>query len=196
MSSNQSKPTLREQTRAAVRSQIGAVALALFAEHGFDNVTVEQIAQEAGISARSFNRYFPTKEDAALGDLESWGAHVRDVMLARPAGEDPWVSLRMSYSSLLSLSDMSGEQPKRGMRVLNETPALRARNFEKHLTWAADLAPIVAERVVGDDARIRAYAIVQASIACFEAALHAWSAESEQRTPDELLQITFNISSS
>lgn len=186
------QPSLREKTRAAVRAQIASAALDLFAEHGFDQVTVEQIAAAAGISTRSFNRYFPTKEDAALGDTEPWGILVRDTLQSRPADESVWDSLRLAFSALLALSDMSGERQKRGMRVLNSTPSLRARNLEKHLNWASMLTPILARRLGGTDADLRAYAVVQSGIACFEAALNAWAIEGETRTPDELLALSFD----
>ncbi len=184
-------PSLREQTRAAVRAQIAEAALDLFAEHGFDEVTVEQIAAAAGISTRSFNRYFPAKEDAILGDTEPWGVLVRDTLENRPVNEPVWESLRHAFSALLAMSDMSGERQKRGMRVLNSAPSLRARNLEKHLGWASTLTPIVARRIGGADADLRAYAVVQCAIACFEAALNAWAIAGETRSPDELLALSF-----
>ncbi|MFF0817692.1 TetR family transcriptional regulator [Rhodococcus sp. NPDC003318] len=184
--------TLREMTRAAVRARISDAALDLFVEHGFDDVTVEQIASTVGISTRSFNRYFPTKEDAVLGDTEAWGILVRDTFAARPGDESVWHSLQQAYAALLALSDTSGERRKRGMRVLSSAPSLRARNLEKHLLWAQMLTPLVAERLDGNDTRLRAYAIVQASIACFEAALNTWAEPDENRTPTELLAIAFD----
>lgn len=179
-------------TRAAVRARIADAALDLFVEHGFDEVTVEQIATAVGISTRSFNRYFPTKEDAVLGDAAAWGLVVRDTFTARPDDESVWQSLRHAYAALLSASDGGGDREKRAMRVLRSAPSLRARNLEKHLHWADMLAPLVAERLDGDDTTLRAYAIVQASIACFEAALNAWASPGESRTATQLLTIAFD----
>ncbi len=184
--------TLREKTRAVMRDQIADVALGLFAEHGFDQVTVEQIAAAAGISARSFNRYFPTKEDAALGDVERWGQVLHDAMNARPADEAAWTSMRRSLETVLALFDLRDEKQKRGIRVMADTASLRARNLEKHLAWSADLTPIVAQRLPGPDAELRALALVHAGIACFEAALTTWAEPGEVRSPIELLTRTFD----
>ena len=63
MSPNTAAPDTRQVARDAVRSHVAAVAVGLFASEGFDEVTVEQIAAAAGISPRSFHRYFAAKED-------------------------------------------------------------------------------------------------------------------------------------
>lgn len=156
---------------------------------------MEQIAARVGISTRSFNRYFPTKEDAALGDTQAWGILVRDALVARPGDEPVWDSLEAALGSLLTVADMTGDRPKGRMRVLTSTASLRARNLEKHLAWTETLTPIIAERLPGgtsgQDAALRARAIVQSAIACFESALHAWAAEGETCTPLELLRISF-----
>lgn len=178
-------------TRESVRARISDAAIDLFAERGFDKVTVEQIAEAVGISTRSFNRYFPTKEDAVLGDAAQWGEVVRDVLAARPRDERPWDSLHAAYADLLSRGDTRDDRSKRAMRVLGSTASLRARNLEKHLLWARMLTPLVAEKLDGDDAALRAEVLVQASLACFDIALTTWAAEGEPRTPADLLAATF-----
>src|SRR5919106_1490469 len=62
--------TLRDRTRRAVRAEISQAAVALFAERGFDETTVEEIARAVGMTKRSFFRYFPTKEDAVFAGTE------------------------------------------------------------------------------------------------------------------------------
>jgi AcrR family transcriptional regulator len=59
---------LRERKRIAAMRRIQAVAVDLFDEHGFDGVTVEQIAAEAEVSPSSIYRYFQTKEGVLIGD--------------------------------------------------------------------------------------------------------------------------------
>jgi AcrR family transcriptional regulator len=58
---------LKERTRDAVRQEIAEAALLLFDEQGFDETTVEQIASAAGLSCRSFFRYFPRRRMPSFG---------------------------------------------------------------------------------------------------------------------------------
>ncbi len=174
-----------------MRTRISQVAIDLFDEHGFEAVTVEQVAAAAGISARSFHRYFPAKEDAVIGDLAPWGEFVRDAFAARPVDEPVWASLQASFEALVEHPNRDEQRGKRTMRVLASTASLRARNLEKHLLWARMLTPVVQDRLAGDHQELRAQTLVQAALACFEVAMNAW-AESD-RSPDatDLLRNSF-----
>ncbi|MBO9624864.1 MAG: TetR family transcriptional regulator [Microbacterium sp.] len=66
--------TLTERRRAATEREIAVAAAALFAEHSVAQVTAEQIAARAGISVRTFYRYFPRKEDAIAPILTAGAA--------------------------------------------------------------------------------------------------------------------------
>ena len=89
-----SRPGLRERKKARTRAAIREHALRLFREQGYDETTVEQIAEAAEVSPSTFFRYFPTKEDVVLqDDMELlW----MDVFLAQPADMGPIAALRVS----------------------------------------------------------------------------------------------------
>jgi AcrR family transcriptional regulator len=182
---------LRDITRGAVRARLAEIAVDLFAEHGFDDVTVEQIADAAGISARSFHRYFRSKEDAVVGDLEPLGAVVGEAFAARPREEPVWQSLLASFTLLLGRLGMDDERGKRVMRVIASTASLRARNLEKHLLWADILTPLVADRLLEDDADLRASALTQTGLVCLDIALNAWSRDGEHASSSALLERAF-----
>jgi AcrR family transcriptional regulator len=181
---------LRSVARDAVREQISHVALDLFDEHGFENVTIEQVAEHAGISVRSVHRYFPAKEDLVVGMLEANGEFVRDVLLTRPASEPALLSLHAAYVDLVRTgSDAPHYRP--AMRLLSSTPALRARNVEKHLAWAELLTPVVAERLDGADAILRARVLVEVSLTAFTLSMIAWADDPAGRSMEELLDVAF-----
>jgi AcrR family transcriptional regulator len=141
-------PTLRERTRLAAQRDIGDAAMRLFVEHGFAEVTVDQIAAEAGISARSFFRYFATKEDAVVGQLAQEGLRLKATLEARPADEAPWDALRSAFDTLLGdYYDGAPEMLRRTWRMLHDTPSLRARHLEKQLHWQELLVPDIARRL-------------------------------------------------
>jgi AcrR family transcriptional regulator len=171
-------PTLRDRTTRAVRSEVSAVAMRLFLEQGFDNTTVDQIAAEAGLSRTSFFRYFPTKEDVVLGNLDERGQQVRDALAARPAGESAWQALRQAFNLLV---DEIAASPQRGLsmaRMLNDTPSLKARHLGKQLNWHDRLVPEIAHRlgVANDAYDPRPRALVAAALACLNVAVDVWTA--------------------
>ncbi|OEI67860.1 TetR family transcriptional regulator [Curtobacterium sp. ER1/6] len=183
--------SLRDITRDAVRSRIAAVAVARFDADGFDEVTVEQIATEVGISARTFHRYFPGKEDAVIGDPARHRDDLTDALRSRPADEPVWQALRNAFVTMLERGGDS-DAGRRSVRVMLRTPALRARNLEKHMTWADALVPLVVERLPGDDAELRAQTLVQAALGCFDVAVSTWARDdSADADPADLLHRAF-----
>jgi len=82
------------------------VALRLFEQRGFGEVTVEEIASEATISARTFYRYFPAKEDVLQLRIDRRSESLRAALAARPDDEPPLQSLRLALSEQLSVEDM------------------------------------------------------------------------------------------
>jgi AcrR family transcriptional regulator len=141
------KVGLRELTRASVRDQIAEQALLLFDEKGFDATTVDDIAATVGISARSFFRYFPTKEDAVIGDPSALAGVIRDAAAARPADESAWVALRRALDAFEVTDRADITRGLRHMRVMMSTASLRARNVEKHIVWAVTLEPVIIDRL-------------------------------------------------
>lgn len=181
---------LRSVARDAARQRLSDVAVDLFAQHGFESVTVEQIADAAGISARSVHRYFAAKEDMVISLFEANGEFVRDAFLERPADESVLSSLYAAFAALIRRGPQR-ERNKLAMRLLATTPSVRARNVEKHLAWSDLLTPVVAERLDGQDDPLRARVLVQASLGAFQLALMAWADDPAERSILDLLGITF-----
>ncbi|MBT1545528.1 acyl-CoA-like ligand-binding transcription factor [Curtobacterium aurantiacum] len=187
------KPGLRDIARDAVRARVAEVAIARFDADGFDQVTVEQIAAEVGISARSFHRYFPAKEDTVIGDPGRHREALAAAFRSRPADEPVWTALREAFADLVS--DSGGEDTetaRRSIRVMTSTASLRARNLEKHNAWAEVLTPLVAERLAGPGVDLRARTLVQAALGCFDVAIAEWAVGDE---PDAVrtLHRTFDV---
>jgi AcrR family transcriptional regulator len=106
-------------------SELEAVALVMFEQHGFSGVNVEEIAAQARISTRTFYRYFPTKEDVLQVRIRREAEALRDALAERPTDEPPLHSLRLAVEHAVSAEDPVLR--KRWIAVVAATPsALRA----------------------------------------------------------------------
>ncbi len=173
-------PGLRERIRATVQAEVVEVAHRLFTEQGFDRTTVDQIAAESGLSRASLFRYFGTKEDIVLGRLEGTGRQIAAELAARPDDEQPWEALRRSFDALTRTNEAAPpEQVLTYLRMLQETPSLRARHHEKQRGWQTLLVPELARRLGADPDRPedpRPSALAAAALACLDTASTAWVA--------------------
>ncbi|MBT2555965.1 TetR family transcriptional regulator [Arthrobacter sp. ISL-5] len=165
---------IRLQTRAVVRSLLAQTAMQLFAEKGFDETTVDEVAAAAGVSRRTLFNYFRTKEDLALSGLSEQGEVIAARLGARPADEDVWVSLRHAFVVLDEI-EVSPENRLEIVSMLFDNDSLRAGHAEKQARWTDLLAPLIEPRLPASESRgFQARAIVGAAITCLQAATEEW----------------------
>jgi AcrR family transcriptional regulator len=169
-------PSLRERTRLHVQSEIARQALELFDLQGFDATTIDQIAAAAGISQRSFFRYFPTKEDVVIDDPAAYGAHLAEVLHSRPSDEAPWDALQQTLRVRTAKWRAAPEVASVTLRLLERSSGLRARLLQKSAEWQSLLRPELERRLQGDksDRRLAAAAMIGAAFSCLDAAFLVW----------------------
>ena len=168
--------SLWQRSRRAAYEEITRVAMGLFLEQGFEQTTIDQIASSAGISRRSFFRYFGTKEDIVLGDLASQGELVKAALEQVPTTVGPWEALREALKAVDALT-VDAEVTLKIARMMYQTSSLRARSIEKHLHWQSLLVPDIRRRLgIAEDDVINPApaAIVASAIACLDAAGEVW----------------------
>jgi AcrR family transcriptional regulator len=113
---------LRAKRSEMMLSELEAVALRLFVERGFGDVTIEEIAAQAHISVRTFYRYFPTKDDVLQLRIERRSEALRAALSARPPDEPPLHSLRLALAEVTSSEDTA--VVKRWITVIRDTPSV------------------------------------------------------------------------
>lgn len=139
---------LREQNKARTRERLAETALTLFEQRGFDEVTVEEVADAAMVSPRTFYRYFGTKEGVLYGNQEDRQVLVRDAILAHPAGDPPVAALRAGVLVLASLATGEMELARRRMRLSASTASLGAYERTTLLPrWEEVIAEAIADRL-------------------------------------------------
>src|SRR6185369_972906 len=109
---------LRERTRRLMRAELMDIAMALFAQQGYEATTIDELAQAAGMSKRTFFRYFGSKEDLVLGNQESIGGELAAALAARPASEPAWPALRRAFDLVLDRMDASPDRAAVLLRML------------------------------------------------------------------------------
>src|ERR1700757_2546143 len=102
--------SLQAARRQDTASEIARVAIRLFAARGFDAVTVDEIATEVGISARTFFRYFGSKEDVVLQFQRRLNERLIDAFEAQPADEGAVTALRNAYISTSTVAPEDREE--------------------------------------------------------------------------------------
>lgn len=184
---------LRSRTREAVRLQVAEIAWGLFSARGFDAVTVDDVVAEAGISRASFFRYFAGKEDAVLFALDAIGAQVAAAVAARPAGEDAWTALRRAVDGLVDLYRRDPAGALARMRLVDDTPSLRARQLEKQARWHRMIAEVLAPRLGAAVDDVRVEVLVGAALSALDAARRRWSASNGDADLVAVLDDAFDV---
>lgn len=180
----------RERARRAMRDQISQIALDLCVEAGYDGTTVEQICAAADISRTTFFRYFTSKDDALLGDVDSIGLELLEALQGRPDDEPVWQSLRHALGALSRSYASDPDRARRLMALMDSAPSLAAAHLGKHARWSPLLRPEVSRRLridPEDRSDPRPHALISSALACADAALAAWSVDDTPETIDELL---------
>jgi AcrR family transcriptional regulator len=170
---------LRERKKVATRHALGVAAMRLAMARGLENVLVEDIAEAAGVSARTFNNYFASKYEAicALGFDRAMriGAALRE----RPAGEPLWDAIVAAVMSEYGSADRAlDEDWMAGIRLVTSTPALRGEYLKVQAMMQYSLAEAIGLRAEFKPRstmfpRILAAAVTAAVQAAMERWLHA-----------------------
>jgi len=134
-------PSRREAKKAQTRQALIEAALELFAEQGYDETSVEEIAEEAGVSPRTFFRYFPSKEDVLFFGEYDYIRSFTGVYLAQPATVQELAAVEASFLVLAPALSRIKERIALYEKALTGSPLLRGRE-QLHL---AENQRVIAE---------------------------------------------------
>src|SRR6266511_1931448 len=124
---------VRERTRRAVRDELAQLAKDLFVEKGYDETTIDDLAAAAGMSRRTFFRYFASKEELVMGKYEFFGEQLAEDLAARPAGEPIWASLRQVFGRVVEYfeSEARGTTVVAMENIVRDHPTLNASYLDR-----------------------------------------------------------------
>lgn len=177
---------LRARKKVRTRRTISDVATALFVEHGFEQVSVAQVAEAADVSVKTVFNYFPTKEELFFDRADEVIGVLVDAVAERPPGETVVGALRavladrrvpFDRGGWRALRDPSGyERIRAFIATEHAAPALRARRLIIADQWVGVLAAALARELdlrAGDPSARTLAAMVLAVMALRERELSA-----------------------
>ncbi len=142
---------LRELKKQRTRQQIADTAWRLFAEHGFDEVSVAEIAREAEVSEATVFNYFPTKEDLVFHRMEAFEQELLSALRDRPEGESivqAFGRFALKPRGFLASDDPAATEGMRtAARVLTGSAALQTRQRDIFERFTGTLASLIAEEL-------------------------------------------------
>lgn len=165
----------RQRTRRdLVTRAIERAALDLFVRRGFDAVSVDDVAAAAGISQRTFFRYFASKDDILLGYRRRLDERLLAALRDRPTSEGAVTALRNAYVATSTVRPEDREDVLVRARATAAAPALHARSRGEQAANTTAIAELLAERMgtAPDDPRPLVIAAALSAVAV--AAWDAW----------------------
>ena len=168
---------VRERARRAMRAELAMLAQDLFAAKGYEQTTIDDLVEAAGISRRTFFRYFTSKEDLVLGKYDAWSQMLVEALDARPAGEPVWESLRRAFDVVVEYFEDAtlAERSLAMERVIHDNPVLSAGELERISRVQSELAELVGARTGRRAATDpRPMVVAGAALACVVAAKDVW----------------------
>jgi AcrR family transcriptional regulator len=169
------------------RGRLRRAALDLYAEHGFDQTTVAQIAERAGLTERTFYRHFSDKREVVFS------GEVHRVLVSTladaPASMSAMEAVTAALDAAGAVLDERRDMTRRRQAVIAANPGLQEREQIKYATLADDLAEALRGRgVEASSARLAG----DAGVAVFRAAFERWIDEEERRDFGRLVRDTLD----
>ncbi|MDO3068913.1 mycofactocin system transcriptional regulator [Mycobacteroides abscessus] len=166
---------------STTRDEITAVAMTLFAQHGFDEVSVDDIAAAAGIARRTVFRYYSSKNAIVWGDFDSHLGVMRALLDETADTVDTSTALRQA---VLTFNDFPVDETPRHrmrMRMILEVPALQAYSMLMYTGWRDVIAQFVARRSGTDPGSLLPQTVAWTLLGVALAAYEQWLADESSK---------------
>jgi AcrR family transcriptional regulator len=160
----------------------------LYGERGFENTTVSEIAERAGLTERTFFRHFADKREVLFWGAGAAGALQElfvNAVVDAPDSASPIDAIAAALAAAGDLLQQRGDYPRQRQAIIAASAELRERELIKLATLASALTDALRQRGVGDPA---ASLTAEVAIAVFKIGFERWVEESNQRTLPQLLR--------
>jgi AcrR family transcriptional regulator len=166
---------LREQHKRSTRRALEDAALGLFARDGYEATSAGAIARAAGVTERTFFRYFATKDEVLTPDREQRQARLQAEVVAVAAARR--TAMQVAAAALVAVApDFEAERDTMLLRrrAAVTSPVLRGRLYDVVHTWQRTLAAALVEAGFGS---LEAEVTAEAAIAVWQGSITRWLGE-------------------
>jgi AcrR family transcriptional regulator len=180
---------LRERKKLHTRAALSRAALRLALEHGLENVRVDDIAAEAGVSRRTFANYFSNKEEAIAALTVERAVRTAEALRNRPTDEPLAEALAEVFANQYDGPPRQFGNDLARIRLLISSPSLRGEYLKTLAAAERPLAEAIAERTGTDvehDLFPRALAAATSSAA--RVAMNHWAVRGGTKTLSALMR--------
>jgi mycofactocin system transcriptional regulator len=167
----------RGRPRGTSARALELIALDLFHRQGFDETTVDQIAAEAGVSSRTFFRYFESKAEVLWHEFDHEVAELRAAFASVPAEVPVMDAIRQVVVSVNRYGQEDIPELRRRMELIGAVPALTASAAIHYDAWERAVSDFAASRLGEPATALRPLAIGRATLASARAAFDVWVRE-------------------
>jgi len=158
-------PGLRERRKQQTRQAISDIATRMFVARGFDDVTIAQVADAAGVAKMTVTNYFPRKEDLVFDRAEAVERHLAGVIAARAPGESMLAAIRRDYAEAVARADVTLGLSSPGFAaMILSSPVLIGRAREMLDQRERALGDAIAAETGTDDPQQRLVASLLAAV--------------------------------
>lgn len=169
----------RGRPRSTSRRELRLIALRLFGAQGFENTTIEQIAAEAGVSERTFFRYFTSKASVLWTDFETEVAAIRAALADAPDDVPMMKAIRDAVVSANHYRADDVPEMRQRMNLIATVPALSSSAAEHYEAWERAVSEFAGRRLGQPPDSLYPLAIGRATLAACRAAYDRWSVHAD-----------------
>jgi len=171
------------------RGRLEQAAMVLYAERGFENTTVAEIADRAGLTERTFFRHYADKREVLFAGSSQLQDLLETTVADAPADLAPIDAVARGVEAMAGVLQGRRDFARRRQAIIAASPELQERELTKLATLSAATAAVLRGRGVADPAASLA---AEAGIAVFRVAFERWIADDEDRDATEVVRDSFD----